>query len=77
MVRKTKGPDTFTEEGWLCPKCKVWQKEIVPQQLHKGVVLKSIRKAWWENQMTPEEFEEWQKNWLEGGEHASPPQKPR
>ena len=74
MVRKTKGPDTFTEEGWLCVNCKAVQKEIVPQQLHRGVVVKGFRKAWWESQMTPEE---WQKKWLEGEEHASSPQKPR
>jgi hypothetical protein len=44
MVRHAEG--TFDEDGWICPNCLAIQKELNPRQTYKGIIVKSLRKAW-------------------------------
>jgi len=46
MVRHAFG--TFEEDGWICPNCLIIQKELLPKQTCKGLIIKGLRKAWYE-----------------------------
>jgi len=59
---------TFVIDGLVCPKCGVVQRQLVPEQKHAGVIIKRWHPAWWEGKMTPEEFDKWQKQFLEEAE---------